>query len=675
MNKDIKGINVCNPVDVDKEYLLYTVEYAHDNGFNHIQINGPIHNYVKGNIDGMTPYKKYAEFNGDKDSDYVSLCLDAVNEACDKADSYGIKVYMWHHELEMPPEFKNRYPEIVNSYGDIEVTHPLVRDFLENKLKDFFDCYPKMSGIILTLHETQIPLLKLKEQKLSPVERVKYVTKILFDTCRALGKELIVRPFASIEDDYVMMAKAYEEISEDLIVMDKWTQFDWSLTMPSNRFFSKIQHNPLAVEADIYGEFFGRGFLPLMLYDHLKEKFSYCEGYSPVGYVFRIDRAGGHPFGDINEVNLAITKAYLNGLNVDDEIDKFFADRYPDAAKELKELMKKTEDIIIKTIYLNGYYFNQQSFFPDLNHSKNHYYFEILRQNCDMDSNEWFVPRNYDRGSIEKLLQDKEEAETGAMELFNRFEALKDRVSPEDYKALYDKFANLMYGAQIWNILTRLILCYTKYFDTRDDSCIGDFEAYTEIMTQKRDEAVKALGDDFFCLKKATLNDDSAAFDYIGEFIGEIKDSFYKEKAAIEAAESEELIDYVICGGAMEGHRLQKEVNFSDTLIKEHGLCRLAGSSKGAEWCAINAHGWFSYLIKVVPNSKNIIKISADALGANPEMKVTIGGEEHILTREENGVSEYELIYTEAHGDDSVRIRFDKISNATPCVYTIKVCR
>lgn len=673
MNKDIKGINVCNPVDVDKEYLLYTVEYAHQNGFNHIQINGPIHNYVKGNIDGMTPYKKYEEFNGDKDSDYVALCLDAVNEACEKADSYGIKMYMWHHELELPPEFKNRYPEIVNSYGDIEVTHPLVKDFLENKLKDFFDCYPKMNGIILTLHETQIPLLKLKEQKLSPVERVKYVTKILFDTCRALGKELIVRPFASIEDDYVMMAKAYEEISRDLIVMDKWTQFDWSLTMPSNRFFSKIQYNPLAVEADIYGEFFGMGFLPLMLSDHLKEKFSYCEGYSPVGYVFRIDRAGGHLFGDINEVNLVITKAYLNGLDVDKEIDNFFTQRYPGAAKELRELMEQTEDIVIKTIYLNGYYFNQQSFFPDLNHSKNHYYFEILRKNCDMDSNEWFVPKNYDRGSIEKLLEDKEHAERGAVELFNKFEALKDRLPAEDYDKLYVKFANLMFGAQIWNILTKLILCYVNYFDTKDDAYIGDFEDCTAILIQKKDEAVKALGDDFFCLKDATMNDD--VFDYIGKFVDEIKNSFYKEKQALEAADRENFIDCVICGGAMEGHRLQKEVNFSDTLVKENGLCRLAGSGKGAEWCAINAHGWFSYLIKVVPNSRNIIKISADALGAQPEMKVTLGNEEHILSRDTQGLWEYELEYTEKQGNDSVRIRFDKISLSTPCVYTIKVCK
>ena len=98
------------------------------------------------------------------------------------------------------------------------------------------------------------------------------------------GKELIVRPFASIAEDYEMMAKAYEEISKDLVVMDKWTQFDWSLCLPHNKFFEKIKNNPLIVETDIFGEYFGKGNLPMYLYDHIKEKYEYCPKYNPIGY-------------------------------------------------------------------------------------------------------------------------------------------------------------------------------------------------------------------------------------------------------------------------------------------------------------------------------------------------------------------------------------------------------
>ena len=322
--KIMKGISTLNPVDVEKEYFLYTVDYAISHGFDHYQLIGPIHDGIKGNIDGMTFSKKYSRFNGEKDAEYVNYCLDVVNEGLEKLAAAGVKTYMWHHELELPYGFNKAFPEALNDYGDIEVTHPVVKDYLENKISDFFEEYPKMDGIILTLHETKVPLLKLKNQKLTPTERVKYVTEILYRSCKALGKELIVRPFASIEEDYEMMTKAYEEISPELIIMDKWTQFDWSLCLPDNRFYAKIKNNPLFVEADIFGEFFGKGRLPLMLRSHIVNKFAYCEKFSPVGYVARIDRAGLDPFGEVNEVNLVIMHATLSGDDVDKRIDEFF---------------------------------------------------------------------------------------------------------------------------------------------------------------------------------------------------------------------------------------------------------------------------------------------------------------------------------------------------------------
>ena len=122
----IKGIAVCNPVDIKKDYLLFTVDYAAKMGFNHMQIVGPIHDAVKGNIDGMTLYRKYSMFNDEKDLTYVKHAVEAVNEACIKTVACGIKTYVWHHELELPGTFKDTYPEVLNNCGDIVVTHPLV---------------------------------------------------------------------------------------------------------------------------------------------------------------------------------------------------------------------------------------------------------------------------------------------------------------------------------------------------------------------------------------------------------------------------------------------------------------------------------------------------------------------------------------------------------------------
>ena len=75
----IQGINVCNPVAVDKEYLMYVVDYAIKNKINHIQINGPIHNPEIGNIDGMTIYRKYSNFNSEKDMAFIEKTKNAIN--------------------------------------------------------------------------------------------------------------------------------------------------------------------------------------------------------------------------------------------------------------------------------------------------------------------------------------------------------------------------------------------------------------------------------------------------------------------------------------------------------------------------------------------------------------------------------------------------------------------
>ena len=98
--------------------------------------------------------------------------------------------------------------------------------------------------------------------------------------------------------------------------------------MPHNAFYNKIKNNPLFVEGDIFGEFFGKGRLPLMLKEHIGGKFDYCEGFSPRGYVARIDRAGLDPFGDVNEVNIHIMHAHLNQKDVEKEIDAFFREKY-----------------------------------------------------------------------------------------------------------------------------------------------------------------------------------------------------------------------------------------------------------------------------------------------------------------------------------------------------------
>ena len=671
MRSIIKGISTLNPVDVEKEYLDYTVDYAIEHGFDHYQLIGPIHDGVRGNIDGMTFFKKYGKFNSEKDEEYVRYCMEVVNPALEKLSNAGVKSYMWHHELELAAGFNETFPEALNDYGDIEVTHPLVKDYLENKIRDFFEAYPKMDGIILTLHETKVPLLRLKKQKLDKIGRVKYVTEILYLTCKELGKELIVRPFASVAEDYEMMTKAYEEISSDLTIMDKWTQFDWSLCLPHNKFFEKIKKNPLFVEADIFGEFFGKGRLPLMLKRHITEKFEYCEGYSPVGYVARIDRSGRDPFGEVNEVNLVIMHAMLSGEDVDRRVDEFFIEKYGDAGKDIRALMDPTEDILRKIIYLKGYYYSQLSLFPKLNHCKNHFYFEMMKENYSIVSGEWFIPPSWDRGDLDSVMEEKRSAVIESEELLARLIAMKDRIQRPDYENLYKKFKNLYLAATIWNTMTNVFYSYTKYFESGEEKHREALYRNLDLLTRLNADGIGELGDNFYCISGDSLSG-AGRSEQITEFVRDTKESFEIERATHAALSDKGLYDFVIAGGGSESHGLKKEVNFSDTLVIDGELCRIPGSSRGAKWATIKAHGWFSYEIKVRPNTLNRIGLRLGSLGDNLDIKITIGEKATELHQKYDGIVDIEMEYAAAD-EKSVRIKFDKISGNPPAIFLIKV--
>ncbi|MBE6689610.1 MAG: hypothetical protein E7588_10130 [Ruminococcaceae bacterium] len=671
----IRGISVCNPVDIDPEYFMYTVDYAIKNSITHIQFIGPIHNYIKGNIDGITPYRKYSRYNGDKDTQYMNYNLEHLNAGCEKAHNAGIKMYMWHHELDLPDGFSADYPEILGSDGDIEVTHPLVKDFLENRIADFFAAYPYMDGIILTLHETKVPILRLKNQKLDKVERVKYVTEILYNTCRSLGKELIVRPFASVEKDYEMMTKAYESISTDLLIMDKWTQFDWSLCLPHNKFFNKIKKNPIFVETDIFGEYFGKGRIPIMLKNHIIEKFEYCEGFTPAGYVNRIDRGGRHPFGSVNEVNLDIMNACMQGKNTDTAIDEFFERTYPECAEEMREIMEPTEQILREIIWLKGYYFSELSAFPRLNHCKNHFYFEMMKDEFCIASEEWFIPQNWQRGSIESVMAEKQHAVDTSAQIYEKLLTLKSKMSQGAFDDLHKKFANLKYIARVWNGLVKVFFNYAKYFEKKDEKYITGLENAYKELTADSEEAFRLLGIDFYC-RSGVIYGATQEFDYVKSFIDEVKVSFEAEKKMTDRLESEKgLVDFIVCGGANEAHKLQKEVNFSDTFVSESGLLyRIPGTGRGASWSVVNTHGWFSYEIAVKPHKENLIKI---LLGTHLcdciDIKIELDGKEYTVSQNSGG-KPFEYIIPYCSEKSAVRIRFDRFTANTPCVHTIKVC-
>ncbi|MBQ6874703.1 MAG: hypothetical protein IJN46_00525, partial [Lachnospiraceae bacterium] len=667
-----------NPVDIDGDYLKKCAEYAISHGVKHFEIIGPTHSPIKGNVDGMTLYRKYSQFNSEKDVHYIRYCEKAVNEALDMVSAHGIKSYYWHHELEVPKTFGDVYPEIHNVDGDVEITHPRLKDFLVNKLEDFFHTYPNMSGIVLTLHETRIPLLKLKNQKLGKIERVKYVTQIIYETCNRLGKELIVRPFASIAQDYDDLMDAYEQISKELKVCDKWTKYDWSLTRPHNSFLERIK-NPLIIETDIFGEYFGKGFLPLMLKNHITEKVKYCNNFGIEGYVSRIDRGGYTPFGTPNEVNLEIMDAAVDGRDIDAAIDGFFKREYGEYADVVKEAMEGTEEFQIKALHAEGYELHFLSLFPPLFMIKRAY--KIFRE--DFILTPALIEDGFTRFRYDVIMKDKEEAIVETERKLNLIESLKGKLDDEKYYSLYMRFKNFEIVAKIFAQLTTLYYSLARYFEHNDEDALKKAYECIDIMCAMDKEGFDELGEDFYfealsfkkdsAFRKFGLESDTSAPRDSHVYLLE---QTFKKALDMEVAVNRELLarkvtDFIIAGGFSEGHNPKFEGQFSTCLTMPEGSCRTAGSQRGAMWSVVKTHGWFSYEMKVKPGVENVLTVTGKGEDGNLNIDIEINGEMKRYSKSGEGLVDIEHRFTPKEGQDIVTVRIDRNSDSLPFIYTL----
>ncbi len=675
----IRGISFLNPVNIEEEYLKKCVEYAIGNDINHFELIGPIHDPIRGNCDGMIFFRKYAQFNEGKDAEYIKYCEKVVNEAVDKVTAHGIKSYYWHHELELPIGFDEVYPEVRNADGDIEVTHPLVKDFLENKIEDFFAAYPNMAGIVLTLHETRIPLLKLKNQKLDKVERVKYVTEILYNTCKKLGKELIVRPFASIAKDYDDFMDAYERISDDLVVCDKWTKYDWSLYRPFNSFFERIK-NPLLVETDIFGEFFGKGVWPLMLKKHITEKVAQSNRYGVRGFVSRIDRDGFIAFGTPNEVNLDIMNAAINGKDVDAAIDAFFAREYGEYAPIVREAMNDTEELQIKAMHAEGKELHWLSMFPPLFRIKGAY--TIFRKDFKPSSS--YIEAGFISFHPEVVLKEQGEAIAKIGEKLALVKTLEGKLDKEKYEGLYTRFANFFYAAQIYRELSKAYIAMAKYFGENDEDALAAIYKAIDRMTELDEEGYTLLGKDWYG-EVLSLEADSPFLTYglqvdlserasqIHHLKSQLGRSIELEVEARRRMARENAVDFVVAGGFNEGHNKKSEPNFSAALTLEDGNCRTAGSERGSFWSLLKAHGWFSYDMKVTPNGENTVVVRGKGSDGTLSIDITIDGDMTRHSATGDGILEISRTFTPQKDAQTVTVRIDRNSESLPFIYTLMI--
>ena len=295
----------------------------------------------------------------------------------------------------------------------------------------------------------------------------------------------------------------------------------------------------------------------------------------------------------------------------------------------------------------------------------------MMKKDFKIASDEWFIPINWDRGTLESVYEEKNSAVEIATQMFEDLKALEGKLDKADYKTLFAQFANLYYCAKIWRELIDIFRNYIAYFDESDKSYKAKLKETIKRINAYYDEGLALLGDSFYCglrdgVKKIEVN-------YIKKFTDDVLVNFEVESKLYDKLKKDEsLIDFVICGGGAESHELQKEVNFSDTYVKDGEIYRIPGTGRGKTWSTVNSHGWFSYNVKVKPNAENDIEIVADNADGEISFKLSMGDVVHNIKETSNGKIILNFKY-QAKDESELRVRIDRNSGYTPRIYTICV--
>lgn len=272
------------------------------------------------------------------------------NEVINYADKLGIKVIMHTNQLDFPDSLYELAGEkISGNNACICPGKQLVFDLLRGKIDEFFTKFPKVSGIQLTLSETQAKVTDCmcsNCEALSEADRFIRVAEAGYAACKARGKTTMVRTWGHFEKPEIV-----DRIPNEIICSTKFTLPDFHLTNYPNPVMGQ-NGNRQEVEFDGWGEYSGYNLFPCYYGDMFAPRIKECaeKGVKSLGirlnwepgvsYIF------GNPYG--NEANIYVFSkvAEKPDGNPDDYLREYIAKVFPQSARDAAfRLYKRSADL------------------------------------------------------------------------------------------------------------------------------------------------------------------------------------------------------------------------------------------------------------------------------------------------------------------------------------------
>ena len=314
-----------------------------------------------------------------------------LGNVIDKITAAGLEFYVEVKEIYYPHEILQEFPYLRKENGAVCPTEPFWWEFLEEKIREFVQRFPKVSGIIVSAG-TRESMVSLAANKCE-CERCRCcdmnlwyrnLITAMFKPLDAAGKKLIVRDFSYTADHQYAMVDAARDVSEKIIMALKKTPHDYYPTFPDNPSVGNCGNLEQWIEFDTWGQYFGLGIIPCSVAEDMQGRLQRYLEKGASGIMLRTDwerLLQGSTFNSFNIFNL-IAGAML-GADVNMDLDDAYREwlrfglvspleydscpqepcvpKAPQAFDVFKRLMKDSWKILEKTLYVRGHVFNRNA--------------------------------------------------------------------------------------------------------------------------------------------------------------------------------------------------------------------------------------------------------------------------------------------------------------------------
>jgi hypothetical protein len=448
-------------------------------GMNSVELNGrPGDGW---DLDWMIGFEAYPElarlFAPGVRRERLRLVEDLARAAHDNL----LEIFVWNHELHLPPGFVDLYPQVKGTDYPVCLSSEFLKQFLRAKYTEFFNAAPSIDGIIISVNESgQFSLItdagcrcdrciRMKQH-----DRLMSVLNEVITVASKLKKQVVLRTFqsATIHDldghpELETIRRAYTGLPRDVQIMSKYCPLDFYGGEIADEPLIGAFPNQHLVEFSLDVEWQGRTFVPVLTPENFRRRIAHALRKRCAGIIARVDfpfpSMEPEPiFGHPNEFNAFYMGEILwtPQPEIDMSLWRWCQSRYGSAAaKIVASALRKTEAITQKTFFALGQtLINYHNMLAGVSFCDNALWNHALSKwdgNKKELSKSFFEP---DEALIRRASAEKEEAFQLALKALSEIEQARPELTEANFQRLHNDFEKLRDTAELWRYLLVLYL-------------------------------------------------------------------------------------------------------------------------------------------------------------------------------------------------------------------------